>query len=82
MNDAASERLYALNRRVEVADRKVGQRRRVPGPAAAGVDPDWRSRSTRLPALPFSVGTNLEGLAEQPRPEAPRSRRIVGGELD
>ncbi len=46
------------------------------------MDPDKRSSSLGLPALPLAFGTGRQGRAQQPRPEALRAVRVIGWELD
>jgi hypothetical protein len=82
VDDAAAELGDALERRGDVVDLEVGQRERVPGPAAAFVHADGRCAGAGLPARALPLAALLELGFQQAAPEAQRALRVVGRELD
>jgi hypothetical protein len=82
MDDGAAELGDALERRGDVVDLEVGQRERVPGPAAALVHADGRSPGVGLPARALPLAALLQLGLQQAAPEAQRAFGVVGRELD
>lgn len=82
MNNASTQSPDLLKRRLQIRDREVRQRCRVPRTSAALVYPNCGVPAPRLPAT--SLGRRAFGQlqAEQRRPEPPGAIRIVGGKLD
>ena len=82
MDNASTQSLDLLERRIHLGNGEVGQRDRVAGPGAAFVDPDVGLSGVCLPAAAFGLTAIDELSAEQTRPEPPRAMRIIGGKLD
>jgi hypothetical protein len=82
VNHAPAERLDALQRRGDIADREVGQGERIAGSTSASVDADRWGFRVGLPALSLSSLAALELDSEELHPEATGALWIVCGKLD
>lgn len=82
MDNASTESLDLVERRVHVVNGEVGQRNRVARARATLVDSDLRIPGVCLPAAAFGLAAVGELGTEQTRPELPRATGIISGKLD
>jgi len=82
MHDGASKCCDLLERGVEIAHLKVGQRERVARATAAGMNADEGGRLAGLPALTFALRASRQFDAQEPRPEPARALGVIGRKLN